>query len=167
MVFHDKPNFEVNIGDVRVTSFPTPHDSCGSVGYKISFTDNGRYVNIGYATDIGYVTDEILDNLSGCEAIVIESNHDKEMLATGPYPYELKQRIASKHGHLSNCECASLCAILAQKGTKSIMLAHLSEENNLPDIAYNECLMAVADPSVKICVASPNLPIWLCKSEDK
>lgn len=167
MVFHANPNFEVKIGDLCIRSFPTPHDSCGSVGYKISFEDNGKTVNIGYATDIGYVTDEIYDNLLGCEAIVIESNHDKEMLKTGPYPYELKQRIASKHGHLSNCECAELCATLTQKGTKSIMLAHLSEENNLPEIAYNECLMAVADDSVKICVASPTTPIWLCKSEDK
>ena len=166
MVFHDKPNFEVNIGEVTVSSFPTPHDSCGSVGYKISFMDNEKKISIGIATDIGCVTDEMRDNLLGCESVILESNHDKEMLHKGPYPYELKQRIASKHGHLSNCECAALCATLTQNGTKSIMLAHLSEECNLPEIAYNECLMAVADPGVRICVASPTTPIWLCKSEE-
>lgn len=166
MVFHDTPSFEVTLGEIKIKSFPTPHDSCGSVGYKISFADGEKTVNIGFATDIGYVTDEIRDNLLGCESVVLESNHDETMLMEGSYPYELKLRIRSKHGHLSNVECAALSALLTVNGTKNIMLAHLSEENNLPDIAYNETLAAIADPSVKLVVAAPATPVWLVGGND-
>ena len=161
MVFYDNPNFEVDLDGVKVKAFPTPHDSVGSVGYKISFFDGERDVHIGFATDIGYVTDEIRDNLLGCESVIIESNHDEVVLMDGNYPYELKLRIRSKHGHLSNSECAALSAILTLNGTKNIMLAHLSEENNIPEMAYNESLCAIADTSVNLVVASPTTHTWL------
>lgn len=161
MVFHDAPDFEVNIGGLKIKAFPTPHDSCGSVGYKLSFIEDDREINIGFATDIGYVTDEIRDNLLGCDSVIIESNHDEIMLMDGNYPYELKLRIRSKKGHLSNVECASLTAMLSVNGTKDIMLAHLSEENNIPDMAYNESLMAIANPEIKLTVADPARPVWL------
>ena len=161
MIYHEKNSFSVDLDGVKVTSFPTPHDSCGSVGYKITYFGDGGEINIGLATDIGYITEDIRENLIGCESVVIECNHDKEMLMMGPYPYELKMRIASNHGHLSNSDCAAFCSELAASGTKNIMLAHLSEENNLPDFAYNECAAAVADESVKICVASPITPIFM------
>ena len=166
MVFHENSNFEVNVGKLKVKAFPTPHDSCGSVGYKISFLDGENEINIGFATDIGYVTDEIRDNLLGCESVVIESNHDETMLMEGSYPYELKLRIHSKRGHLSNPECAALSALLSVNGTKNIMLAHLSEENNIPDMAYNESLMAIANPDVKLTVAEPAAPVWLVGGKD-
>ena len=83
------------------------------------------------------------------------------MLMEGNYPYELKLRIHSKHGHLSNTDCAALSALLSVNGTKNILLAHLSEENNLPDMAYNESLMAIANPEIKLTVASPTCPVWL------
>jgi phosphoribosyl 1,2-cyclic phosphodiesterase len=88
--------------------------------------------------------------------VVLESNHDPEMLWGGPYPYDLKERIASRWGHLSNPDCAEFAAELVASGTKNILLAHLSQENNDPQLAYNEVLMAIADPSVNLRTADPD-----------
>ena len=92
----------------------------------------------------------------GCDAVVLESNHDVDMLMDGIYPEYLKQRIFSRRGHLSNPDSAVFAARLCQCGTKSLMLAHLSQENNTPDTAYDECFSAVADSGVQICVAAPD-----------
>ena len=154
------PIHEECICGMRVTSFPTPHDSRASVGYRIEIPDeNGNIVyRIGYATDIGYVTPEIEEALTGCDAVILESNHDFDMLMTGPYPYDLKKRIASRHGHLSNPDSAALAAHLCATGTKKLMLAHLSQENNAPDIALGECMGAVGDSDVAVFVAHPEIP---------
>lgn len=157
LCIHDKPNFSLDLDGVKISAFPTPHDSRASVGYKITYEDT----SIAYATDIGYVSDIIKDNLTGCDNVIIESNHDTEMLLFGPYPYELKERISSRYGHLSNRECASLSAHLASTGTKNIMLAHLSEENNTPQLAFNENLSAIGDQSFNLRVAMQNSPVWL------
>lgn len=90
---------EAVVGDFSVTSFKTPHDAVESVGYKIQ-TPDGKAMCV--CTDLGHVTEEIDANLSGCELVLLESNYDERMLRTGPYPYPLKQRIASGDGHLSN-----------------------------------------------------------------
>lgn len=154
--------FETKVNELRVKAFPTPHDSRAAVGYKFEFEDdNGKTVSLGVSTDTGYVTNTMRENLMGCESVVIESNHDPVMLAEGPYPYELKQRIKSKHGHLSNPDCAALAAELYESGTKHIMLAHLSEENNLPEIAFNEVFTAIADESFDLKVAKQDAPVWL------
>ena len=154
------PIHEECICGMRVTSFPTPHDSRASVGYRIEIPDeNGNIVyRIGYATDIGYVTPEIEEALTGCDAVILESNHDFDMLMTGPYPYDLKKRIASRRGHLSNPDSAALAAHLCATGTKKLMLAHLSQENNAPDIALGECMGAVGDSDVEVFVAHPEIP---------
>jgi phosphoribosyl 1,2-cyclic phosphodiesterase len=130
------------------------------VGYRIEILDEDENVvyRIGYATDIGYVTLEIEEGLSGCDAVILESNHDYDMLMTGPYPYDLKKRIASRRGHLSNPDSAALAARLCAAGTKKLMLAHLSQENNAPDLAYDECVGAVGDAEVQIFVAHPEIP---------
>ena len=151
------PLFSEEIGNLRVTSFQTPHDSRGSVGYRIEITDNGETVlQIGYATDIGHVTTDIENGLLGCDAVILESNHDVELLRMGPYPYDLKQRILSRHGHLSNPDSAAFAARLCANGTRALMLAHLSQENNTPDLALSECLSAVGDDGIQICVAKPD-----------
>ncbi len=152
------PIYSADICGMHVTSFPTPHDSRASVGYRIEIPDESGKIayRIGYATDIGYVTREIEEALIGCDAVILESNHDRDMLMTGPYPYDLKKRIASKRGHLSNPESALLAARLCGTGTRSLMLAHLSAENNTPDLAFDECFSAVGDASVCICVAHPD-----------
>ena len=159
--------FTTQVKGLSVKAFATPHDSRASVGYRLSFECGGEEVSIAYATDTGHVTDKMRENLLGCFAAVIESNHDVDMLMNGPYPYELKQRISSNKGHLSNADCAELASLLAQNGTKNIMLAHLSEENNDPELAYGEALSAIADPSVSLRVASQYEPIWLLGESDK
>ena len=146
------PVFSVEVGDMRITSFPTPHDSDFSVGYTIKI---GETV-IGYATDIGYVSSEIKNALCGCESVVLECNHDEEMLMNGPYPYDLKLRIRSNRGHLSNADCADFASELCFVGTKNILLAHLSEENNEPELAFYEVWSAISDESVNLKVAEQN-----------
>ena len=149
------PIWTEQICGVTVTSFPTPHDSRGSVGYRIEIPQDGRPLCIGYATDLGYVTPEVEAALTGCRAVVLESNHDPEMLQYGPYPQDLKRRIASRRGHLSNGESALLAARLCASGTRGILLAHLSRENNTPELAFDECFGAVGDADVRIRVADP------------
>ena len=153
--------FEVDVKGLHVKAFPTPHDSRAAVGYRLTFCEDGKEYSIGYATDTGYVTDAMRENLTGCFAAVIESNHDLDMLRDGPYPPELKQRIRSKKGHLSNPDCAAFAASLCESGTKHIMLAHLSEENNDPTLAYNEALSAIADETVTLRVAAQDEVVWL------
>jgi phosphoribosyl 1,2-cyclic phosphodiesterase len=160
LVRHDD-EYELSLGDLTVRSFKTPHDSLMSVGYRIDFCDSDGAHSIGIATDIGYVTKSIAASLLGCEAVVLESNHDIEMLNEGRYPYDLKKRILSKKGHLSNKESAAFAAYLAQNGTRAFLLAHLSEENNTPEIALDEYNSVIADPEVFICAASPECPTCL------
>ena len=124
---------------VKVTAFRTSHDCLGSVGFRIQA---GRTV-LGYATDLGVVTEDIMALLAGADVIVIEANHDEEMLWSGPYPVFLKKRILSDHGHLSNDACAEAVARLAEQGTKRFFLAHLSQENNRPELAL-ECVRKAA-----------------------
>ena len=161
-----KDEFETDVKGLHVKAFPTPHDSRGAVGYRLTFEENGVEYSIGYATDTGYVTDSMRENLTGCFAAVIESNHDLDMLREGPYPPELKDRIRSKHGHLSNPDCAQFAAALFESGTQHIMLAHLSEENNQPDIAYGETLSAIAGKDVTLKVAEQDKPVWLINNTE-
>ncbi|MBQ9759731.1 MAG: MBL fold metallo-hydrolase [Clostridia bacterium] len=149
------PLYTEQVCDMTITSFPTPHDSEGSVGYLIEIPTERKCLRIGYATDIGHVSETVERSLLGCDAVILESNHDIDMLHTGPYPYPLKQRIASRYGHLSNFDSAALAARLCATGTKSLMLAHLSQENNTPDLAFSVCQNALRDYEVALCVACP------------
>ncbi|MBQ4091361.1 MAG: MBL fold metallo-hydrolase [Clostridia bacterium] len=158
--------FETSVRGLRVKAFPTPHDSLGSVGFRLTFEGEGRKdISIGYATDIGHVTEAITQNLWGCESVILESNHDTDMLWRGPYPIELKERIASPRGHLSNRECATLARLLCENGTKNLMLAHLSRDNNTPALALAETQSALSGLCVNIKVADPGEPTWLCGEE--
>ena len=131
----------VELFDTAICPIATPHDSRGSVGFRIRTGDE----KIGYFTDIGHLSEGVLRGLSGCKRVVIESNHDIEMLKNGPYPYVLQKRILSDFGHLSNELCAKLLPHLARYGTESFMLAHLSEENNRPKIALRESIQTLTD----------------------
>ncbi|HHU22049.1 MAG TPA: MBL fold metallo-hydrolase [Clostridiales bacterium] len=121
---------DFKIGDMSVTAFSTPHDTPQSVGYRI---DSG--ICFGYCTDLGHVSEEVLEGLTGADAVMIEANHDVDMLLSGSYPYHLKRRILSDRGHLSNECCGQLAAHLARNGASAIVLAHLSQENNRPALA--------------------------------
>lgn len=137
---------------VAVTAFRTSHDCLGSVGFRI---ETGSAV-LGYATDLGVMTEEIMELLYGADAIVIEANHDEEMLLSGRYPFFLKKRILSDHGHLSNNACAEAVARCAEKGTKRFFLAHLSQENNRPEAALDCVQKATAGMDAAIEV----LPVY-------
>ena len=124
--------YSVQVKNLLVASFPLSHDSACCVGYTFQCAG----AKAGVMTDTGFITDEAVAAMVGCEAALVESNHDPDRLRGGPYPAYLKARIASARGHLSNQDCADFCAFLAGKGTKRFILAHLSKENNSPDAAY-------------------------------
>ncbi|GAM09998.1 putative metallo-hydrolase YycJ [Geobacter sp. OR-1] len=117
--------------DILIDPFPITHDAVDPVGFIIESTE-GR---AGIATDLGIATRLVQDKLKGCRALVLESNHDEEMLMNGPYPWHLKQRIRSRHGHLSNAESVELLRELHHEALEGLFLAHLSEVNNNPDKA--------------------------------
>jgi len=117
--------------DLRIEPFPLTHDAVAPVGYAIE-TPEGK---VGVATDLGIATRLVADRLKGCRALVLESNHDEEMLRDGPYPWHLKQRIRSNHGHLSNTASAQLLQEILWDGLEAVFLAHLSEVNNHPGLA--------------------------------
>lgn len=124
------PGTAFSLGSLTVTAFPTSHDTDQSVGYRIDGS-----VRFALCTDTGCVTEEMRSALIGCEAALIEANHDIDMLRAGPYPYYLKRRILSDRGHLSNEDSAALCCELASQGLRTLVLGHLSRENNLPSLA--------------------------------
>ena len=120
------------IADITVTPFTIPHDAVDPVG----FTFRAEGTKVAIATDLGYVPASICDHLRNCDVLVIESNHDVEMLRVGPYPWSVKQRVMSRVGHLSNDSLARFFAKDYDGGAAYIVLAHLSEQNNHPELAW-------------------------------
>ena len=141
------PGEKITVGDIEITPFPVSHDTAFCVGYTVR---SGGHT-AGIMTDTGYVTDEAVYCLSGCESVLIESNHDVGMLQNGSYPYFLKKRILSERGHLSNDACAEFCSFLHEKGTESFILAHLSRENNTPTKAIECARLALGDGVDIVC----------------
>lgn len=131
---------EVEIGDLLVRSFKTPHDSLESCGFTVELPDERK---AAVATDIGHMTNEVMRAILGCDLVMLESNHDVGMLQNGPYPYFLKRRILSDVGHLCNDACADVAVQLVEHGTTRLFLGHLSQENNLPALAYQTTLSAL------------------------
>ena len=153
--------FSANAGDdISVHSFTTSHDSAASVGYRFDFADTGD--SFAIATDTGYVTSGMRENMAGVRAAVIESNYDEAMLMCGSYPYPLKRRILSSTGHLSNDESALFAAELEHSGTEYIMLAHLSRENNYPPLAEKTVASKLCG-GARLCVAAPCEPVILAE----
>ena len=139
-VFEIEAGKEFEIGDMLIRSFRTPHDVNESCGFRIELPDERT---AAIATDIGHMTNEIMNSLLGCDLVMLESNHDIGMLENGPYPYYLKRRILSDYGHLSNLACADVASQLIERGTTRLFLAHLSTENNIPDLAYQTSYSAI------------------------
>lgn len=142
------PGIPETLGALRVRCFPTSHDTDESVGWRVE----GSAV-FALATDTGCVTPEIVDGLRGADAVLIEANHDPDMLRSGPYPVYLKRRILSQRGHLSNLDCAALAETLARSGTGQIILGHLSRENNTPALAFRTVAAALEGTGARLCVA--------------
>ncbi len=121
-----------SLGDLIIRPFSIPHDASDSVGYNF-YADNEK---MSIATDIGMINDNIRRHLYKSKLVVLESNYDPNMLMVGSYPYALKKRVLSEVGHLSNEDAAKFCIELVKNGTERILLAHLSKENNFPELAY-------------------------------
>lgn len=133
-------------GELSVERFSTSHDCEGSSGYTVTLPDGKK---CAVCTDLGFVSDEVHEAILGCEALIIESNHDVSMLRRGSYPPPLKERILGKTGHLSNVSCAAELKRLAQSGTTRFVLGHLSRENNRPEIAHGTAAAALMDLKLK------------------
>lgn len=125
-------NVPMKIGKITVTPFDIPHDASQPTGYMLE-SGGKRYA---VATDMGYVSETVADTLSGCTAVILEANYDEHMLRSGSYPAALKRRIGGRTGHLDNRDTGVLATKLAMNGTRHIMLGHLSNENNSPEIAF-------------------------------
>lgn len=123
---------QFSIGSFDIQTFRTSHDATYPLGYCISDCES----KVTYATDTGYCSKDFLKLAKGSNVVMIESNHDVDMLMSGSYPAYLKRRIISNKGHLSNIACAMAVNELAQNGTRNFVLSHLSENNNLPELAY-------------------------------
>ena len=134
------------IAGMRVTPFHTPHDAVDSMGFRFE-TGDSRILAI--ATDLGYVTQEVKEHILGAHLVMLESNYDVRMLECGTYPYFLKQRIKSSRGHLSNDDCAKQVSELVKAGTARVFLAHLSKENNLPQLAYEHTRYSLQEIGAK------------------
>lgn len=119
------------IGDITVEPFSVPHDAYEPVGFRLQT----ETCSVGIVTDLGMVTSLVRDKLHNCDALVIESNHDEDLLMEAPRPWPLKQRIRSRQGHLSNTDAARLIAECATERLQHVFLAHLSSDCNTPDIA--------------------------------
>lgn len=139
-------NEGVDLSSMHVDRFPISHDCAEGIGFRVDM--GGKAYAL--ATDFGYISDEVEKALTGCDVVTIESNHDVNMLRMGPYPYILKRRIMSDKGHLSNEACSGLLPELVRRGTKRFILAHLSRENNMPEIAYRESLNELNANNMKL-----------------
>ncbi len=126
-----EPGVTYQLGDFKVTPFTVPHDSSDNVGYFVETVET----NICIITDAGCVTDEMAHYIGKARYLIIEANHDFEMLQQGPYPQHLKARIQSKTGHLSNADCGKAIAENMSEQLRHVWLCHLSEENNHPELA--------------------------------
>lgn len=120
------------ICDMKIYPFPIPHDAANPVGFCIY--DSSKKITL--VTDVGHINNCIYDNILGSEILVLEANHNEEVLKMGPYPWKLKKRILGENGHLSNENAAKLILDMSKNGTKKFFLGHLSKENNFPELAF-------------------------------
>ena len=130
----------LQLAGMTIQTFHTPHDCAESLGYRIK-THDDRVITV--ATDIGHLSEEVINGLLGADFVVLESNHDTMMLRDGSYPYYLQRRILSDRGHLCNDACAAFLVELAKTGTTRFLLAHLSRENNTRALALETALSAL------------------------
>lgn len=136
----------IKIKDMDVLSYRIPHDAASPCGYKI-LSDNK---SVCVATDLGYFSEEVKSAIKDSDLVLLESNHDVEMLKFGPYPYNLKRRILSDVGHLSNDDCGKAIVDIAKSSKKRIILGHLSKTNNYPELAYKTVVNELVDNGIEI-----------------
>lgn len=147
------------INTLSIYPFPISHDAADPAGFTL---EQGG-VKIGIATDLGIVTALVKEHLKGCSLLVLEANHDPEMLVQGPYPWPLKQRIQSRVGHLANADTHDLLRELQHDQLQHVVLAHLSETNNTPEKAYQAVSPALTRCLPKLCVATQGVSSEILK----
>lgn len=142
------------IGDIKFDPFSISHDALDPAGLTLEH----KNIKIAVATDMGVVTHLVKEHLKGCCLVYIEANHDGEMLMNGSYPWHLKQRIKGRKGHLSNQDTADTLAEIKSDTLSHVILAHLSEENNTPEKAFNTVNDAISTSNINLSVAMPHEP---------
>lgn len=148
----------IEVGALSVMPFTVPHDA----REPLQLTCGDGAARMGVLTDLGHCTSHVLAHLAGCSTVLLECNHDTEMLASGSYPYFLKQRVAGAYGHLANDASAAIAQALLPTGLKQVVAAHLSEQNNKPELARRALATAMDCDEASIHVADgPNGYGWL------
>ncbi|MGE4243435.1 MBL fold metallo-hydrolase [Ramlibacter sp.] len=140
----------VEIGPMRIEPFTVPHDAREPL--QLACTDGAT--RLGVLTDLGHATSHVLQQLAGCRTVLLECNHDETMLATGAYPPFLKRRVGGAYGHLANSAAAAIAQALKPSGLLQVMAAHLSEQNNRPELAREAIVAALACEACDVHVAS-------------
>ena len=171
LVDHDTT---LDLGGMRVQAFPLSHDVADPMCFRFEVVERGEVTDaVAWATDTGVLTDEALEQLRGCRILGIEANHDRRMLAEGPYPYYLKRRVAGVSGHLSNDQAAEALPGLVTEETETVVAMHISQKNNRPSLAARTLAHAVGaqfaegerteartpDGHLTVCVSSQDEPI--------
>jgi phosphoribosyl 1,2-cyclic phosphodiesterase len=136
--------------DLAIEPFPLPHDADDPVAFRLSWHRR----TIAIVTDLGYPTQLVRERIKGCHLLVLEANHDEAMLRAGPYPWPLKQRIGGKSGHLSNLQSSQLLRDVLHDELEHVILAHLSETNNLPDLARLTAQEVLGSRGIQLSIAS-------------
>ena len=160
-LFHEvKEDTKFTIKDLTINPMRISHDAAQPVGYRISYGNR----RVAVCTDLGVYNDYTVECLKGMDALLLEANHDVNMLQVGPYPYYLKQRILGKKGHLSNEAAGKLLSRLLHDDMKAIVLGHLSQENNLPELAYETVRVEVnmSDTPYK----AEDFPLYVAKRNE-
>jgi len=144
------------VGDIEVESFSVPHDAIDPIGYRFE----AQGVRIGVATDLGYVPQSIKFHLRRTDLLLLESNHDLDMLKVGPYPWSVKQRVMSRVGHLSNLSMSDFLTEDLDSSTAHLLLGHLSEQNNHPEIVRLMASQALERRGLetRLAIASQHVP---------
>jgi phosphoribosyl 1,2-cyclic phosphodiesterase len=150
---HFRCGTRFRIGALEIHPFTTTHDAADSAGFTIT---NGG-IKAGIATDLGIATELVKKHLDGCRLLVLEANHDPQMLTDGPYPWPLKQRIRGRNGHLSNAQCRDLLGELLHTDLQQVILAHLSENNNSPTQALETVSEALKGHAACLCAATQDV----------
>ncbi len=152
-----KADDEILLGDLCVQPYETEHDGVEPVAFVVECGSR----KLGHATDMGCAPDRVRQRLQNCQALLLEANHDPEMLDAGPYPWSLKQRVRSDVGHLSNDACADLLTFLIHDDLQRVTLMHLSATNNLPEIALLTARQALNGSPVDLGLARQDAPTEL------
>ena len=153
-VEHFEAGDTIRIADLEVSSFSVSHDAADPVSYTVA----AEGARLGFATDLGHVSHLVRTRLTGCHALVLESNHCPQMLRAGPYPPQLQQRIHSRIGHLSNQDMTSLLSALLHDGLQTVVLFHISENNNTYDLAHRMAAGVLGDHPAQVFVAEQDRP---------